>query len=396
MKLEIQVNKEKGEEVLGKLYSNLINKGYPFNGFLIKPQAAENLPKNLVWGSLEHARFLFFACLYMRGAIKSRDAIRRLTVIYNLYPQLFNPYSYLYNPNETEQLLYNTLLEYIGYQTYENKKFWVANALELIDCWDGDPRNIFSIVNEQTKGSDEIYFDLCHLIIRNFSDPRDGAPQKTLRGFYGFREKMASMLIYFLIDAGMIPSFPFPAPIDFHVMRTFVQHEILSYIQQTISSERLLQIGRETSLWYSNTYKVPPELLSDVVWLYSEYMCTLNPGSKAYRKVKGTKGRGTKFNYENIVWTENKLKKWSNSCGSCCVADSCKFNVPAGYYYDKGQIHKGPVQRPPEDFIERPPLFQINLNSARPKPLRIILPVKKRVYNDTFSFPKSGLFDSHK
>lgn len=358
----ITVNHQQAEKVLGKMVTLFKNNEFPFDR-AIKPQAAEFLPKKMVWKSTQHARFLFYSCLYMRGAIKSYDAILKLTKIYERYPRLFNPRYYRKyskksksflrfrrSTNKAKHLLRQQLSDVIGYQSEQNTRFWIENSLELLRYWKGDPKKIFSMINDENRFSEDIYHNLCHKIIKSFKDPRPDNLQKSDQGFKGFKEKMASMLAYFFVDAGMFPTFHFPAPIDFHLLRLMGQHEVLVIkgYPDGVQSEKVLKLGREVSTTFCKAHNITTENLADALWLFSSTLCTYNPNNYQY---KFDTDKKVVINKGPIKWTKAKERSYKNSCGCCPISETCVWNIPPSPYYDGGKVYQYKPETPPQSDI---------------------------------------------
>lgn len=366
----ISIDREKAKEVFDILIYRLENKLRPYD-IAVKPQDPEFLPKSITLGSIKHALFLFYTCLYMRGAIKSADAIKKLTKIYNLYPELFNPYSFsnLQTRKYYRDILSTQLAAEIGYSNWENVYFWERNSQELVRYWDGDPRNVFKFINNTNRYSDETYIQLCYRIIKNFKDKRKILPKKTEpRGFCGFQEKMVSMLAYFYVDAKIIKTFLFPAPVDFHVMRMLKQTEVFIVTPdiKSISSEHLLPFGRDVTANYCKKYNVDAKILADTLWLYSTTVCSGNPNNKTFKIIK-EEGRKSEIERKLGNFTKSSITKYNTTCGACVIKKLCTTNVPQVHYYKKGIIYSFEKNIPPQEHIFTPDQISIGVKRKVPK-----------------------------
>src|SRR3989344_4226216 len=93
--MRILIDYEKAKLVFGKLLEAYGRKEFPYNLKKAKPpQIAAKLPKNLVYGTLRHANFLWCSCYYMRGGIQSDVAMTRLAKVHEDAPALFEPHAF--------------------------------------------------------------------------------------------------------------------------------------------------------------------------------------------------------------------------------------------------------------------------------------------------------------
>src|SRR5947207_2334192 len=133
--MRITVDKQRTELVLGALLSEYRSNNFPYNlPEAVLPQ--EFLPKNLERGSRDHAMFLFFLCLYMRGGIQSTVAAQMLAKLYVRRPRLFQPE---YAVSFDEESI-RASLERVGLNYMKNivPGYWIENCQRLLDWWDGD------------------------------------------------------------------------------------------------------------------------------------------------------------------------------------------------------------------------------------------------------------------
>jgi len=224
----IIVDDERVRRVLGTLLCTYENGEYPYSLESTRlPHDHDHLPDTLEIGSQAHAMFLFTACYYMRGGIRSVDAVKRLGTIYRDTPELFEASVV----RETDPSVIATSLKDngLGFQKTVSQQ-WVENARRLNDRWGGDPRRIFDGVTDYDTALERI--------------------QRTRRekGFVGFQEKMTSMITYYLMDEGMIAYFDFPLPVDMHVLRVSIEHELVRFEgyqeDENVLSDELLTILR--------------------------------------------------------------------------------------------------------------------------------------------------------
>lgn len=372
--VEFYIDYRMAEQVFGAMVQRLGQKGIPYNSAHV-PQADHFLPNNLERDSRQHAVFLFMLCLWMRGGVESDTATIFLKKFHEEKPEYFNPSMYFDRGNITVQgLIDNIKVELIRYRLNqridENAAGWVYNMRKLARHWDSDPRSLmidkpnFEVLSKRiigkTRGG-------------NFDFINEDSPN----GFMFFREKMASMIAYFLMDAKLVPLFVTPVPVDFHVLRLLTSNLIIRVkdkdIEQSVGIDFYrpvtLRLAREVTEWYSKEYKVSPIALCDALWLLSRTLCRSNPGNSGYvyderrKKIKRDqeeilqphldtdyilkfeepiiKGRkrykGLRFN-ENELFSANRIEKVRSTCGVCPVKDFCKYNISSGFYYIGGKL----------------------------------------------------------
>jgi len=301
---------------------------YPFNQAKVQPPQLL-LPEDFPRGGLTHAFFLFVLCYWMRGGIESDTAILSLSQLYRLDKDLFDPF--LVQEENPEHLA--DLLKYagLGFSKDSNSSFWVGNAKLLVSEWGGDPRNIFS---DFSKYGEKKKWEVAVSRIKNKGN-------RGLRGgFAGFREKMVSMLIYFLMEQGLIEEFDFPIPVDFHVARMLVIHRVFE-LDPSISYtgghlDRLLDDMRYTSYRYAKRHHISSLDLSNVLWLYSRSMCSENPDFEA--STGSGSGRSIEIIIPEISWSKAEQRAYARTCGSCTVANSCCYVVRSKHWYKHGSI----------------------------------------------------------
>lgn len=337
---KIRIDWGRAELVFGTLLDAIEHQVFPYD-FARPPQLPENLPKGLVWGSLEHARFLMCCCYYMRGGIKSDRAIRALSRAYENFPDYFSPEKFLW-PFVSEEDKYACVTQMLksvtlGYNADEVGMHWVKNFQKLHKHWKGNPAELFVGV--------ESYDDLCSRIIHS-KVKHDHARH----GFYGFREKMVSMLTYFLMDAKIIPECVFPVPVDFHVLRMLVSHQILvvegAGVGDNVYSDDLLAAARELTQTYCKKHNVETIKLGDTLWLLSGNICSLNPGNKVFAP-KERNGRQTTLTLAPVTWSDTQVSRYKRSCANCPVKSTCRYNIPSAFYYVRGQLYIRSVREEP-------------------------------------------------
>ena len=288
------------------------------------PHHPSHMPETLERGGVEHAVFMFSACYYMRGGIKSNDAVKRLSKVYAQRPELFNcEIAKDVEEAEIEDIL---RMNGLGFQK-DIAKQWVENAGRLHEKYDGDPRNIFEGVET---------YEQSQKLIQN--DSKGG-------GFVGFKEKMTSMIIYFLMDEKLINGFNFPIPIDFHVLRVSIANEMITFGDVPYGTDLFTDDTkrelRKLYFTYAEERGVDPLRLCNAVWMLSESSCGRTPGNITLEPHgrKNREGR-TAYLVPNQVDTTSpaQQKAYQESCGSCPIQETCEFNIPSKPYYVNGGL----------------------------------------------------------
>ncbi|MDD5693134.1 MAG: hypothetical protein PHU86_01510 [Patescibacteria group bacterium] len=327
--MEIKERYDVMERVCGRLVAAFDAHEYPYNRLSVRPpQEVENLPPTLVLGSRDHAMFLFNLCYWMRGGIQSDTAIRSLGLVYSEHPALFDPCVAMHtDPLWLKQVFTQFGL---GWSKNFNSRFWVDNSRLLAERWDGDPRNLFCDFDKLTET--EAWEAACNRIKKG----KD-------KGFAGFREKMVSLLIYFLMASDLIDPFDFSLPIDFHNIRMAI---ILGFVELSCSNgdkegtfgydDKLLGTLRDLTYRYSKEHGVSSLKLCDVLWLYSRSMCSEHP---SFQSIVGERnGRSTPVSRLILTWTDAQIEAHHRTCGVCHVAEYCKLVVRSAPYYIQGKI----------------------------------------------------------
>ena len=344
MPIEIQIDWQRAEQLFDALLTSKRLRLSPYDS-AEAPQVGENLPKSLKPQTREHALFLFCSCYYMRGGNQSDVALSSLGRLYDENPSLFDP-KYLIGEIDSrfseEHVNYDHLVRLIRqaidtepglhYKAPEISEHWVKNFTKLFRFWDSDPINLFKDVSDH---------ETAYGILMNKKVSRKDR-EKSPRGFLGFQEKMASMLIYFLRDAGLISKFVFPVPVDFHILRILVGHKILfaegEEVGGNVFGESLKRAAREVTFEYCKKHDVDPIELGDSMWFLSRSLCRWHPGNTVR---KGEyKARKTPLAPVPVTWSETQYRRYQRSCLKCPtdISKTCTFNVPSAHYYSIGQL----------------------------------------------------------
>lgn len=294
------------------------------------PQDERNMPPELPRGGREHANFLWATCYYMRGGIKSTTAFKSLSKVYAEDPDLFDPFSAQHD--EPERIV--KLLQDHGL-SFSAEKFigraWVENARRMAEHFDGDPRKLF----EGTTRYDEI--------LARIKNNHKG------KGFLGFKEKMTSMIAYYLMEAEIIPYFDFPLPVDLHVLRVSASNEIITFENLpdngNILSDQTLAMLRNMYHDFSVTHGIKQLDVCNAVWSLSSAICSVQPGNIMLEpdRKEGRQGRNTHI-VSNAIDEKNmkQIKQYKRSCALCPIERTCEHNMPSKNYYVKGQAFLSP------------------------------------------------------
>jgi hypothetical protein len=381
--LQFYADRRQAKIVFDALIKRLSEKGPPYHAAHV-PQAQQFLPSNMACGSREQAIFFFMLCLWMRGGVESDTASRFLKEMYEKEPGVFIPDRYWdWGPESTQnQVSYMTgiLQRYrLGQRVEENAAGWVYNMRKLARFWNSDPREL---MKDKPK-----FKVLARRIIGETG--KDGAfvNEDNPNGFRFFREKMAAMIAYFLMDAGLVPMFQAPVPVDFHVLRLLVSNSVIRVRDKSIEKavgidfmkSRVQALARKTTEWYCKKYRISPVALCDSLWLLSRNLCRFNPGNSGYAaddkrksvlkamrtvhddhpvldgmemdgnvnstaspdEMTGLEGRRRYLGLrreENALLKTTMVKSFKESCGVCPLNGFCRYNISAAAYYTAGML----------------------------------------------------------
>ena len=347
--MSFTVDPQRLEEVLGTLVPAYEKSLPPYDRpSMMLPQDPRHMPPGIEDDPLMLARFFFYSCLFMRGLIKSVDAIKRLSRLFSdeqtagrvnlLEPRL----AIIAGPTYIAPVLQRYRLSFLY-----NSRGWSINSQRLLKKYDGDPRRILDGVTD--------YETACQRIC---NDDHGG-------GMYGYREKMVSMLLYYLMDFGLITKFPYPPPVDFHHVRIAISNGIIKIQGAEGLTSRLLndmlKSLRKAYFDYSSRKNIPPDIIANTVWLYSAYMCRYAPGTTM--SAGEYQARSTELTIPKINWGSPAImQSWDRTCGSCLVEPTCKLSVPSAEYYRHGTVGQfvQPRQSPPAPRLptDLPPIVE--------------------------------------
>ncbi len=327
------IDYQRARTVFGLMLDLYKRRAYPFINL------EKDLPQNLVTAEIQSnplslARHLFFACHYMRGTVVSSHAFHVLNKMQEKHPWLFNEEILVLT---TAGQVSDALGEHIPWHQVQVGKLWLANAHTLHREWGGDPRRIFS-------GSPSKKTLYKRVMGRKYKGYRGRC-----EGFGGFREKMTSMLAYFLESKNLITPTPLSAPVDFHHFRVYLATEMIRVKTDTVRYEYVKKLGIRLAEWLQREFSLSQVEYGDIVWLWSLRSCRSSPHNSSREVVLDT-GQTRRIPV-SITWSEGQLRSYARTCGRCYIADYCTYGVPAGPYYTTGLFHLLERQPPPQQNL---------------------------------------------
>lgn len=304
------------QEAAFTVFSTLL-KTYRRHRFPYTQENLRKLPQRLIpmdeFEPVTLANFLFFSCLFMRGAIPSAQAIGKLVGLWRTEPALFNPH---HAATLTPEAVDAKLTACFGRKLPEEHgygKGWVKNSQILVLFWKGNVLEVFRGVKDGAT------------LRKRMMNRKNERLPLAKQGFFGFQEKMAAMLAYFLGDAGLIKPLRISPPIDFHGLRVILGTEGLQ-IQGEVAKDAtriLSRIGTKLGEEYLLAHpRVNPLHFADVLWMLSKYGC-----------------RPLSYTMRDPHWqTDPKgVERYGQGCGSCPVESRCKHYLLPGRHYVRGK-----------------------------------------------------------
>lgn len=399
--VEIKIDMKQAFRVFNPLIDALRSQHPPYHRRNV-PQ--ELIPQSIWDDKLLLSRFLFYSCYYMRGPIRSDHvfvALARAQATIPQIPDIFDP-SIAKNMSQLE--LAGVLSGIIGFAAWEIAGYWIDGSRILDERYGGDPRNIFRNIHDQESLKAAIVNK--SRTKRNLAEePKAVSLQHSLDldepGFLGFQEKMASMLFYFLRDAGLIRAdlHALP-PVDFHLLRIMLSTDIIILIGGNMEIyDNLVGYGFKVVRQYLAMRKdVLPTELGDALWLGSRDLCSQQPGNSSSEhvhfekldislltpeerldfqaKAKDMLVRSSRRPPAKVDWSVGDTREaYARSCEICAAQKFCTKSVPQGYYYSKADfrglvVHEKQV--PPQGGL----LFEkvdvsLKPRGVRPRPLKV-------------------------
>lgn len=318
------VDAKRAELVLDAILDRYKRGAYPYN--VKRSMLSEfELPKKLKRGGEAEARFWFFACMLMRGGIDSDTALAAMSRLYDaeMVPSGAKPFDPKWAAKMTPEEMSGLIME-AGTGLFRLARDWVNSAQVLVGQYNG---RVLKLVDQIDN------YETALQLIRKDGDT----------GFPGFQHKMVSMLLFFLIESDLMEYFPYPPPVDFHLIRVAIatglvkRKENADEFSRSGELKRLQEKLRWMYLQYISSRNVTSNEVSDAVWLLSRMLCRYNPGNKTYRGEYAA--RSTEITPHKVDLTfGSDQEKFERSCGRCPVRGSCGLNVPSAYYYTQGKI----------------------------------------------------------
>jgi hypothetical protein len=338
----IETDNGRAQLVFGRLLDALHSNAYPFNIAKLPQQV---IPVEITSNPLRHAQFLFFVCHFMRGAIKSAIAIKRLVMLWHESPDLFNPFEVV-RENDVRAIAAK-LQRALNYHIDEIAPFWLSNARRLVEYWQGDPRLIFA-------KSPDAEIIRSRITNKRIKGVRPSQEKDARWGFDGFQGKMASMLAYFLIDAELIDPFEITPAVDFHLHRVMLATEILKFSEG--DSRRYDQTYRHAYsviATYMREKGASTVHLGDALWVISVELCSQAPGNVSIdRSKERIRNDGSRKPLPRALRVDpsnlEHLRRYARSCARCPIGDLCHWNVRSGPYYEGGRFQLEKRKRLPD------------------------------------------------
>ncbi len=337
----MRIDYRRAKEVFALMLARYEKREYPYHNL------ENDLPQNLVapWireDPKRFARHLFFACHYMRGTIITRNAFLFLNDLHSEFPWLFTYEVLLRSPQEVAEVLKTK----IAWEHQRVARMWLRNARILVEKWGDDPRTLF-------KGSpsrEALYRRVMgkrHKRWTRKNGRRVLAPSR-YQSFAGFKEKMTSMLAYFLEATDLIEPTPLSAPVDYHHFRVYLATGMIVIEGDSVSYERIRRVGVKLAEKLQADFELSQVAYADVVWLWSVRSCRGAPHNQ-------TKQIG-RFERELIpvVWSDAQVSAHARTCGRCTIAAHCRYGVPAGVYYTTGVFTLIDCTNPPQGALFHP------------------------------------------
>jgi len=331
--MTITIDHDRARRVFGRLLRALRTRSYPYNVAQL-PQAL--IPEELLADRLRAAQFIFYVCHFMRGALDSTQAIKQLVTLWHASPWMFEPEKVV----ECElSLVREQLQSAIDYHLDEIAGYWLENSRSLLKKWRGDPRRIFAKAKN--------YEETVRYIVNKSSKAAVVGTDLFEHewGFLGFQRKMASMLIYFLVDLKLIlPVKGAPPAVDFHLLRVMLANGVLilpdHFYTNGVRYDQVFPHGVKAIITFMEERRVSAVEIGDALWLLSTYLCAAAPGNWSRNRSKERPKRGEKKALPGVtdVVADNlrHVEAYEKTCARCPVRQTCVLNAPSGPYYEVG------------------------------------------------------------
>ena len=340
--MQIKFNEDRALKIFGILNRLWREKKGLYNNIILPQNAWPLLPKE----PKQLANYLFFAALPMRGGVVSEDPFKWIWQLSQNFPTMFEPeiVAKEWPPEKIEGAVKRITPDILngkgvgekgagalGYKIDQHSKAWYENSLVLSTYWGGDLRNVFWGVTDFEEA------------FRRIDNRRNEA------GFRGMRRKIFSLLTIWLQEKKLIPMFPTPLPVDFHVLRVFWATEIIelrdikpprSFEQYypslvdkpaTRVKEQLVDQIAKWSQGFLEEHRLPHLNINPAVWVLSRDLCA------GHLQNTSRKNGTVLFLPEELrnapgLWPS----KYKNPCHYCPIEKFCTGCVPSVPYYRRG------------------------------------------------------------
>lgn len=203
------------------------------------------IPKSIVRGSLEHARFLFFIASNDHG-LKSNSMYDKVKALYQVHPEYFDA---KYISKQSAAFVKEQIADKISTR-YPNafSKNWVENARKIVREFDGEPLNIF----KSTTDALELL-----QIVKSFSGYGPKIGGMVVRAAYSlkFNDKLKDMQNV-------------PVPVDVHDSQILFQSGILYTANpKNIQHPRYIKTAQQEILDACNRQHLDWTIVDKALWL---------------------------------------------------------------------------------------------------------------------------------
>lgn len=295
----------------------------------------------------EHANWLFYAALPMRGGLVSESPFKWLFKLREIFPGLFEPETVAekWTPERIKIAFAEASKEILSgngtgeperagvlaYKGEEYSRAWHENSLVLVRYWGGDLRNVFWGVTE----FEEAFRRIDH--------------KKNPAGFKGMRRKIFSLLTIWLQNRELIPIFPTPIPVDFHALRVLWATGVLEIKSDfspngnhptQLKGKQVVRIYEgfvDAVAKWSQTFIIQNEFshrnLNPALWFLSRILCAGH--------IQNSSKNGEEFVAAEDL-AEDGIMRWPRAyqdpCAHCPVERFCEWAIPSMPYYRWGLL----------------------------------------------------------